>query len=183
VTEHRESGFRYKLDVSRVFFSPRLATERKRVFSSVREGERVLVPFCGVGPFVIPVAAEGASVTAVENNPDAMRWFLENLVLNRVEGRVRAIEGDVLEILPGLDSSFDRVICPTPYGRDDVLPLVTSRARTGGIVHFYTFKNDRQAGEMVRRFPAEGLEVLFAGRCGPVAPGVNRYVYDLCRRW
>jgi tRNA (guanine37-N1)-methyltransferase len=181
VTEHREFGYRYRLDVSRVFFSPRLATERQRVFSSVREGELVLIPFCGVGPFVIPAAAQGSVITAIEKNPEAIHWLQENLELNRVEKQVRVIEGDALEILPGLNPAFDRVICPTPYGRDGVLPLVVSRLKIGGIIHFYTFKNDRQAGDMARRFPTNGCDVLFAGSCGPVAPGVNRYVFDLCR--
>jgi tRNA (guanine37-N1)-methyltransferase len=181
VTEHREFGFRYRLDVSRVFFSPRLATERQRVFSSVRDDELVLIPFCGVGPFVIPVAAQGSVITAIEKNPEAIHWLKENLALNRVENQVRVIDGDALEILPGLEPVFDRVICPTPYGRDDVLPLVVSPLKIGGIIHFYTFKNDRQAGDMARRFPTNGCDVLFAGSCGPVAPGVNRYVFDLRR--
>jgi tRNA (guanine37-N1)-methyltransferase len=181
VTEHREFGFRYRLDVSRVFFSPRLATERQRVFSSVRDDELVLIPFCGVGPFVIPVAAQGSVITAIEKNPEAIHWLKENLALNRVENQVRVIDGDALEILPGLEPVFDRVICPTPYGRDDVLPLVVSPLKIGGIIHFYTFKNDRQAGDIARCFPANGCDVLFAGSCGPVAPGVNRYVFDLRR--
>lgn len=179
VTEHRESGFRYRLDVSRVFFSPRLATERKRVVSSVRPGEEVLVPFCGVGPFVIPVASQGATVTAIENNPEAVRWLKENLALNRVEGRVRVVEADALEVLSGLPPVYDRVICPAPYGRDDVLPLAASRLKAGGVIHAYTFRNDRQAEELARSFPGDGLEVIFARSCGPVAPGVNRYVFDL----
>ena len=37
VTIHREHGTRLKLDVKKVYFSPRLATERKRVADLVRE--------------------------------------------------------------------------------------------------------------------------------------------------
>ena len=48
VTCHREFGFAYELDVSRVFFNPRLAYERMRVASKVRDGERAIVPFVGV---------------------------------------------------------------------------------------------------------------------------------------
>jgi tRNA (guanine37-N1)-methyltransferase len=180
-TEHRESGFRYRLDVSRVFFSPRLAAERKRVAPAVRPGEDVVVPFCGVGPFVIPAASKGAAVTAIENNPEAVRWLRENLALNRVEDRVRVVEGDAREVLAGLPPVSDRVICPAPYGADDVLPLAASCLKDGGVLHFYTFKNDRQAEEMARHFPLEGLEVVSARSCGPVAPGVNRYVFDLRR--
>ena len=84
ITTHHEYGFSYRLDLGTVFFNPRLASERRRVTSLVQAGERVLVPFCGAGPFVIPAAARGASVMAVEQNPDAYRWLLENMRLNRV---------------------------------------------------------------------------------------------------
>lgn len=87
ITEHHEYGYRYRMDVAKVFFNSRLGTERMRVAAAqVRPGERVLVPFCGVGPFVVPAAARGASVVAVDQNPDAIRWLFQNLVLNRVFG-------------------------------------------------------------------------------------------------
>jgi tRNA (guanine37-N1)-methyltransferase len=53
-TVHREYGHEFALDIATVYFSPRLATERHRVVSQVREGERVVDMFAGVGPFVVP---------------------------------------------------------------------------------------------------------------------------------
>jgi tRNA (guanine37-N1)-methyltransferase len=183
VTEHREFGFRYKLDVARVFFNPRLATERQRIFSNIRPGEEILVPFCGVGPFVIPAAARGTIVTAIEKNPEAAAWLTRNVALNGVEGRVRVIEGDAWHIVEGLSPGFDRAICPTPYGMDHVLPLIASRVKTGGTIHFYTFKNEWQAEELALRLPQEGLGLLSYRTCASVAPGVNRYVFDLLKKW
>jgi tRNA (guanine37-N1)-methyltransferase len=182
VTEHREFGFRYRLDVTRVFFNPRLATERQRIFSVIKSGEEILVPFCGVGPFVIPIAARGAVVTAVEKNPDAVAWLRKNLELNGVEERVNLIQGDAWRVLEEFLPRFDRAVCPTPYGMDKVFPLVSSRVKTGGVIHFYTFKNDRQAIELASQFSEDGLKVLFFRRCGPVAPGVSRYVFDLLKK-
>ena len=46
-----EYGLRFRLDVSKTFYSPRLASERKLVCASIRAGERVLDMFAGVGPF------------------------------------------------------------------------------------------------------------------------------------
>jgi tRNA (guanine37-N1)-methyltransferase len=45
VTVHRESGFFYRLDVCRAFFSTRMIHERKRVTDQIKSGERVYVPF------------------------------------------------------------------------------------------------------------------------------------------
>ena len=56
VTIHKEHGTRLKLDVREVYFSPRLATERIRVSDSVKDGEKILDMFCGIGPFPIVIA-------------------------------------------------------------------------------------------------------------------------------
>jgi tRNA (guanine37-N1)-methyltransferase len=182
VTTHREFGFRYQLDVARVFFSPRLATERQRILAQIRPGEEILVPFCGVGPSVIPAAAKGARVTAIDQNPEAIVWLEKNLVLNRVDQNVRVLAGDARIIVGGLSPVFDRAICPTPYGMDGFLRQVTPLVKTGGMIHFYTFCNPRQAADLAGRLPGEGLEVLLFRDCGHVAPRVNRYIYDLRKK-
>ena len=55
VTIHKAHGVRLKLNVKEVYFSPRLATERKRVSESVCDGENILDMFCGIGPFPIVI--------------------------------------------------------------------------------------------------------------------------------
>ena len=178
-TEHREYGYRYQLDLAEVFFTSRLSTERHRVAGQVEPGERVLVPFCGVGPFVIPAADRGASVTAVENNPAALRWLRENLALNRVEDRVRVLPADAFTLSDTAGAPFDRVICPTPYGRDAILDVLAPLVREEGMLHFYTFMGDRQIPGLISSFEKRGYSVLFTHRCGWVAPGIGRYVFDL----
>jgi tRNA (guanine37-N1)-methyltransferase len=179
VTEHREYGYRYRLDISEVFFTGRLSTERQRVAGTVVAGEQVLVPFCGVGPFAIPAADRGASVTAVENNPAAVRWLRENLALNGVEDRVRVLEADAFTLTDPAGAPFDRVICPTPYGRDEILNVLAPLVRDGGMLHFYTFTSDRQIPGLISDFEKRGYSVLFTHRCGWVAPAIGRYVFDL----
>jgi tRNA (guanine37-N1)-methyltransferase len=182
ITVHHEYDHAYKLDVGTVFFNPRLASERKRVTVQVQYGERVLVPCCGVGPFVVPAAARGAEIVAVEQNPEACRWLGENIRLNGVEHRVTIIEGDAFDtsLLPTYD--FDRAIIPTPYGMDAIFDVIAPRVKQGGIIHFYTFKNRDQADALGPEFGQKGFEVVIQRRCGNVAPGVSRWVYDLVKR-
>lgn len=45
VTIHKEHNTRLKLNVREVYFSPRLATERKRVSDSVKNCENILICF------------------------------------------------------------------------------------------------------------------------------------------
>ena len=119
VTIHREFGFAYRLDVARVFFNPRLASERIRVASKVRPGERAIVPFAGVGPFAIPAAFAGARVLALEISSEACRWLAENARLNCVEEMVDIVNCDVFTFCGSLKKNgskaeFDKAIVPTP---------------------------------------------------------------------
>jgi tRNA (guanine37-N1)-methyltransferase len=179
ITLHREYGFTYRLDLGTVFFNPRLASERRRVTEQVQAGEKVLVPFCGAGPFVIPAAARRASVVAVEKNPEAFRWLKENLRQNLCTKQVTPICGDAFDTTLMPTQPFDRAIIPTPYGMDFILGVLAPCVRTGGILHFYTFKNRKQSEDMEQNFNKTGYQVITRRQCGNVAPSVNRWVFDL----
>jgi tRNA (guanine37-N1)-methyltransferase len=181
VTVHHEYGYAYRLDVGTVFYNPRLASERKRVTDQVESGERVLVPFCGVGPFVIPAAARGARIIAVEKNQEAYLWLARNVQLNAVQDRVTTILGDAFDTLLLPVYKFDRAIIPTPYGMDTIFDVLASRVKPGGIIHFTTFKNRNQADALAGEFTRKGFEVVVQRRCGHVAPSVSRWVFDLVK--
>ena len=179
ITTHREYGIPYRLDLTRVFFNPGLASERNRVASLVVQGEAVLVPFAGIGPFVIPAVKKGAFVVAVENNPDAVHWLYENIRLNGAGDRVTVIEGDARDPALYAARTFDRAILPAPYGMDSIVDTVVPFVRNGAPIHFYTFKKHEQIPGLISSFQDKGLETVMWRRCGNVAPGVCRFVFDL----
>ncbi|MDE4908286.1 RsmD family RNA methyltransferase [Methanogenium marinum] len=178
-TVHREYGCIYHLDVRLVFYNTHLASERHRVAGYVREGERIIVPFAGVGPFVVPAAQRGAQVTAIEMNPDACGFLNENIRENGVEDVVTVFEGDAMQLLPFCGGAYDRAIVPTPYGMNTVLDEVIPLVRRGGIIHFYTFAVPEETDILAAKFRGMGCVVGGMRRCGNVAPGVSRWVFDL----
>jgi len=182
ITTCREYGFSYTFDVLTSFYNSRLQSERKRVSGQVLPGEDVLVPFAGVGPFVVPAAARGARVVAIEQNPEAFRWLKENIRKNDVEDRVTAVLGDAFDTSLLIRPGFDRVIIPTPYGMDAILENLEPYVKQGGMVHFYTFRNKRQVAELAGELGGRGFEPVCTRRCGNVAPGVSRWVFDLMKR-
>ena len=145
----------------------------------VRSGERVLVPFCGVGPFVIPAAAQGAHVVAIEKNEGAFPWLLENISLNKVGRNITAFKGDAFDTSLLAHDDFDRAIIPTPYGMDEILDVIAPRVQSGGMIHFYTFKKRHQIPNLVEEFKRRDLFPIFYRSCGNVAPNVSRWVFDL----
>lgn len=142
--EHRESGCRFMVDPNLAYFSTRESTERERVASQVQPGEDVLVMFSGVAPYPICIAKRvpEARVTGVEINPDAHRYGLINVKLNKVQDRVRLLLGDVREVCPTLTEQFDRVVMPLPKGAHEFLDLAVSMLRPGGILHFYHWASE-----------------------------------------
>lgn len=179
LTIHREYGYRYKLDVKKVFFNPRLSFERHRVLSLICSSEHVLIPFCGVGPFAVPAAAKGVKVMAIEKNQAACKWLAENTKLNKVEENVSIIRGDAQQIINLLDSTFDRAIVPTPYGMHDILDKVSVLIKEGGIIHFYTFQKQNRVKDLLKEYQNSGFDIVFYRKCGNVAPSVSRWVFDL----
>jgi len=135
-TVHREYGFEYLLDVREVYFSPRLATDRHLVTEGIEPSEHVFDMFAGVGPFVIPAAARGATAVGVELNPAAVAYLRENAERNGVADRVTAIEGDVREVT-GYDGWADRVVMNLPHSADEFLDVAVRLAGDNCLVHYY----------------------------------------------
>ncbi|MEK6807583.1 MAG: hypothetical protein AABX75_00995, partial [Nanoarchaeota archaeon] len=54
--EHKEGGIIMKLDLGKVYFSPRSSHERERIAKLVKPNELVLVMFAGIGPFALHIA-------------------------------------------------------------------------------------------------------------------------------
>jgi tRNA wybutosine-synthesizing protein 2 len=131
-TVHREHGTEYALDLSEVMFSPGNKAERTRMGEVTAEGERVLDPFAGVGYFTLPMARAGARVTAVERNPAAFQYLLENAMRNGVTDRVEAYRGDCRDVVPALEGGFDRAVMGYYEAHeylDTVLPALASGGR------------------------------------------------------
>ena len=147
VTIHKEHGARLKLDVREVYFSPRLATERKRVMESVCEGERILDMFCGIGPFPIVIAKnKNVDITAVDINESAIFYLNENIELNKLKGNIKSYCGDVAEVSADFKCKFDRIIMNLPGLAYTFLDLAVDLIEDGGIINYYEFSDSYEQG-------------------------------------
>ena len=181
VTTHKEFGFLYRLDVARVFWNSHLSYERMRVAAAAMAGEDVLLPFSGVGPFAVPLAARGAHVLALEKNREACLYLAENARLNQVEGMIAIINADAFQMAKLLRRNFHRAVIPAPYGADGILETVLPLVKSRGCLHFYIFKKLHQIEPLKKSYEDLGLEVMQVHSCGNVAPGVCRWVFDLVK--
>ena len=147
VTIHKEHGARLKLDVREVYFSPRLATERKRVMESVKDGEKILDMFCGIGPFPIVIARnKDVDITAVDINEAAIKYLDENIKLNKLKGRIESHCGDVREVSKGFKTKFDRIIMNLPGLAYTFLDVSVDLINDSGIINYYEFSDSYEQG-------------------------------------
>ncbi len=147
VTIHKEHGSRLKLDVREVYFSPRLATERKRVMESVKDGERILDMFCGIGPFPIVIARnKDVDITAVDINESAIAYLDENIKLNKLKGNIESYCGDVREVSKSFNSKFDRIIMNLPGLAYSFLDVAFDLIEDGGTINYYEFSDSYEPG-------------------------------------
>jgi len=157
---HREYGCEFALDLSTVYFSPRLATERHRVAEQVTEGEQAFDMFAGVGPFAIPFAKRGATVVGVDINDDAIEYLRENARRNAVEDRVTAICGDVREVATEYEGWADRLVMNLPHSADEFLETAVTLAGEECVIHYYDIQHEDDPfgpGEAAIRAVAESV--------------------------
>lgn len=139
VTEYKEFGCRFRVDVEKTFFSPRLSTERKRIADLVKGEETVINMFGGVGMFSIVAAKEKkCTVYNIDINPDATKLCEQNVKLNKLVGKVESIEGDAARIIDErLKGKGDRVLMPLPDRSDEFLDSAVKAVKKKGTIHYY----------------------------------------------
>ena len=140
-TLYREHGCVFRVDIRRVYISPRLSHEHRRVAELVRPGETVINMYAGAGLFSIIMArlSRPRRVYSIDINPDAYRYMVENVRLNKVEDIVVPILGDAARVVPErLRGTADRILMPLPELALEHLPAALQGLREGrGVLHVY----------------------------------------------
>ncbi len=201
-TVHREHGTTYAMDLAEVMFSPGNKAERARMGDVVGGagrstdrrpgGERVLDMFAGIGYFTLPMARAGARVTAVERNPTAFEYLVENVVHNGVQDRVETYRADCRDVVAGglaADGAepfaFDRVVMGY-YDATEYLDSGLAAVAPAGVLHVHAatpeaLVPDRPAGR-IREAAARvdrSVEILDTRDVKGYSEGVRHVVVDV----
>ena len=142
-TLHKENNVKLKLNIETCYFSPRLSNERLRIAKSIKKNEKVLVMFSGIAvyPLVISKNSDAKEIYAIEINPNAHKYAVENIILNKINN-IKLFKGDVKKIIPNLNKKFDRIIMPLPKSAYKYLDLIKFVAKNNTVIHFYDFLNE-----------------------------------------
>jgi tRNA1(Val) A37 N6-methylase TrmN6 len=148
-----------------------------------RAGQRVLEAGCGVGAVLTQIAARqpGVILTGIERDAGSVALGERNIVLNRLEGRMSVLKGDVGQGFAALGlERFDWAISNPPFFDDETALRPPSSAKRGawiaddGLSAWTRFLGDgaREGGRIVVIHRADRLGDLLAllgERCGSFA--------------
>ncbi len=146
-TTYIENGVKIRLDVEKVYFSPRLSNERKRIMKLVKPGESILVMFSGCGPYPLVLAknTKAKEIYGVEINPVAHKYSLENIKLNKISN-IYFYCGDVKDILPKL--GLDKFALKSRW---DNKHLKAKLKQNPFMIEFYTPKGDIESDKTIKQ--------------------------------
>ena len=180
ISVHKENGMKFEADISKVYFSPRLATERERLSSLVNNHEDVLDAFAGVAPFSISVAMKGCKVTSLDSNPEAVKWALKNFDSNGINKKYFSFFTSKFEDYDFGLQKFDRIILNNPTNCLPYLDKAMKLVVKMGMIHFYCIcpKDD---SFQLSEYLAEDFECIAKREVHAYSPSSSLYVFDIRR--
>jgi tRNA (guanine37-N1)-methyltransferase len=189
-TIHKEQGCRLYVDISKVYFSPRLASEHLRFATLVRDHEVIINMFAGIGTFSI-IAAKKCKTSlnyTIDVNPDAYELTLRNAFLNKVDDRVISYLSDAGRIIEEkLLGCGDRILMPYPERAIDYFPFaVKALKEKGGIIHLYLHVKSAPMEDIIKETVPK-LEIpdyfkissINGGIVREVGPRIEQIVLDI----
>lgn len=183
VTRYRENGVFFELDVSRVYFSPRLATERIFVAKEVQDGEHVIDMFAGIGAFSLNIAKlHDAFIMAIDSNPSAIEYMKKSIGMNKLKGTVKPISGDASIVMETL-SPADRIIMNLPHDAHRYLDLAVSRLKPGGTLHYYEIMDLFGVENRMEQFRSSGLTITKKREVHGYSATQSMYSLTAIKKW
>lgn len=161
-TEYKEHGCRFRIDVQKTFFSPRLSTERERIANLIEDGETVINMFGGVGMFsIIAAKKKKCTIYNIDINPHAAALCEKNIKLNKLVGKVESIEGNATEIIEKkLEGKGDRVLMLLPERSDEFLDSALKACKKNAMIHYYCHIHGEKKSEVANLAKEHFLEVM-----------------------
>jgi len=153
-TTHKEYGLTFNVDLKKTYFSPTLATERKRVATLVKKDETIVDMFAGVAPFSIMIAkyANPKVIYAIDKNEDAVKFARQNIKRNNVLDKIEAKHADAKEIcriLNQKNAKADRVIMNLPFSAHMFFSYALEIINYSGTIHYYDIQNEEKIQERI----------------------------------
>lgn len=183
---YKENGCVFRFNVDEVYFSSRLANERKEVCNFVKPKDEVLAMFAGISPFPIVIAknTKVKKIYSNELNERANFYAKENIRKNKVGERVELVPGDVKKICDDFSrggKKFDLILMTRPNLEETFLEDAFKVCKHGTRIYYHAFCNveeEEEQIEMIKNWVKKNgfnFKLLNTKEIGDLGPGKVRF--------
>ncbi len=181
-TIHNENQCKFFLNVDETYFSPRLSNERKITAEDaskhLKNNSKVLIMFGGVAPYAIVLAKMvkkmNINIYSSELNKKASEYATKNILLNKVEDKVKILQGDSRKI--NIKEKFDIIFMPRPNLKESFINSALKFSKKGTIIFYHGFGTNEKVLEEVNN---KRLKVMYIRKAGDIAPNKWRWLVKL----
>jgi tRNA (guanine37-N1)-methyltransferase len=156
LTQHKEYGLWFHVDIEKTYFSPRLATERKFISSQVKKGEIILDMFTGVAPFPLIIAkfAQPKKIIGIDKNKYAIDLGKKNILINNFSDYIELYCDDANNsslIMNHEQLLADRIIMNLPFHAIDFFSEALKCIKNKGFIHLYCICHEDEIQNKIQR--------------------------------
>lgn len=152
IVTHRELETTFRIDISKLTFSPGNAGERQKLVRLIREGDIVVDMFACCGNLSLPIAKKSnpKAIFGIEINPYAYSFLIENISLNHVEDRYFPILGDNRIATP--EDVADHVLMGYFEVDETQMEVAVKAIKKNGIIHLHFLSKKGREGEKLNKY-------------------------------
>ena len=140
--------------------------------------------FSCVGQFALHIAKSAeVEVTAIEINPEAYQFLLENIKLNEMENRVTALLGDCREVHP--KRIANRIVMGYLHNTIEYLPFALGTiVEDGGFIHMHMNVPESELTDIIVKIEQTCRNYGYSSTTNVYhvknySPGMGHYVFDI----
>ncbi|GIU68288.1 MAG: SAM-dependent methyltransferase [Candidatus Pacearchaeota archaeon] len=178
---YKENSCIFRFNVDKVYFSPRLSSERKEIAEKIKKGDKVLVMFAGVAPYSIVIAKNSMAKEVYSNeiNREANKYAKLNIELNKLKDKVILLPGNIKKIaikLKKQNKKFDAIVMPRPQLKENFLKEAFMLSKKGTKIFYYDFCKEDEIDSVIEKIKLEAkklrkkIKILKVKKSGEIAP-------------
>ena len=183
---YKENGCEFRFNIDKVYFSSRLANERKEVCSFVKPKDKVLAMFSGVSPFPIVIAKNTRvkKIYSNELNKEANKYSEQNIKRNKLEDKVQLLPGDIRKVAKNLEKerkTYDLILMTRPNLDETFLHEAFILSHSGTRIYYHGFcrveEKEKIIQEIILQAKRHGfrIKILNTKEIGELGPGKIRF--------
>jgi tRNA wybutosine-synthesizing protein 2 len=184
-TTHIENGVKFRVDPLRLTFSGGNKRERIQMPLKVEQDEVVVDMFSCVGQFALHIAKNSlaSKVIAIEINPVAYKFLLENIILNNLKEKVNPILGDCRVVRPILKAN--RIIMGYLHDTIDYLSYALEMLTIdGGTIHMHMLIAKEEMSTILTKIENKCgnfkfVPKIIVRKVKKYAPNIGHFAFDI----